>query len=197
MPFLRGTTPAVVGGPGPANKLTVRSVNTLPAGSNATFTISGDSPNQIVDVGIPTGSPGNNATTTNNATQSSSGLMSAQDKVKLDAINSVSISPVSSGARAVGAPFTISQTRNSLATYTFGYTLTSTLSLGQTILIVVTVDGVEVARMADGILLGLSGNLQKTKSVSFTVPAGKQVLFTKSGTSSVTATVVSGQETLL
>lgn len=143
------------------------------------------------------GKDGINATTTANATTTTAGLMSPDDKSKLDGISQPSIAAVKSGGRLVGTGFTISATRNAFVTYTFSYQLTATLVLGQNITITATVDGVEVARMTDGLLLGLAGTLQKTKSVSFMVPAGKEVKFTRTGTSGITATVISGQETLL
>lgn len=143
------------------------------------------------------GKDGVNATTTTNATAATAGLMSPDDKSKLDGISSPSIKPVASGGRTVGTGFTISATRNAFATYTLSYQLTATLVLGQTITITATIDGTEVARMTDGLLLGLAGTLQKTEPVSFMVPAGKEVKFTRTGTSGITVTVISGQETLL
>lgn len=143
------------------------------------------------------GKDGVNATTTATATTTANGLMSSTDKTKLDGINTRSSSSVASGVRPVGIAFTISATRDSRASYTFSYSLSATLTVGQTIQIVATVDGNEVGRIVDGIILGLAGSVAKTKSLSFDVPAGKPVLFTKTGTSAITATVVSGQETLL
>ncbi|WP_313677129.1 hypothetical protein [Pantoea vagans] len=142
------------------------------------------------------GKDGVNATTTASATSTTPGLMSATDKAKLDTFNSPVFNVIASGGRPVGTAFTIDANKNARASYTISYTLTATLTIGQAIQIVATVDGKEVARMADGILLGLAGNLQKTKSFSFDVPAGKSVLLTKTGTSSIVATVVSGQEVL-
>lgn len=183
---------------------------TGPAGDTGPAGVTGErGPQGVQGIAGPSGAKGDtgpagaqgpagvNATTTSNATASTAGLMSAADKSALDRIGSPVTAVVASGGRPVGTAFKISDTRNARVSYSFGYTLTSALALGQTILIICTVDGVEVARMADGVILGLSGSVQKTKSVTFDVPAGKQVLFTKSGTSSVTATVVSGQETLL
>lgn len=135
--------------------------------------------------------------TTANATSLASGLMSNTDKIMLDRINSPVTTAVASGGRQVGSAFTVSITRNAFVSYTFSYALTATLTLGHNVLVVATVDGVEVARMADGILLGLAGTLQKTKGFSFMVPANKAVLFTKTGTAGITVTVISGQETLL
>lgn len=145
----------------------------------------------------PQGPAGVNATTTALASALASGLMANTDKVILDRINAPVTMPVASGGRPVGAGFTVSTTRNAFVSYTFSYTLAATLTLGQSVLVVATVDGVEVARMADGILLGLAGTLAKTKGFSFMVPANKTVLFTKSGTASIVVTVISGQETLL
>ncbi|POP43349.1 hypothetical protein CHU32_09725 [Superficieibacter electus] len=140
---------------------------------------------------------GTNATTTAEATQTAKGLMSASDKKKLDGINEQTVTTVASGGRPIGTAFTVSATRNARVSYTFTYTLTATLTVGQSITIVATVDGVEVGRVADAILLGLAGSNVINRSMSFSVPAGKQVLFTKTGTASVTATIVSGQETIL
>ena len=136
-------------------------------------------------------------TTYSDATQSASGLMSAADKTKLDGIESTSVSAVASGGRPIGTAFTISSSRNARCTYSFSYTLTATLSLGQTVTLIATVDGVEVCRFADGILLGLAGAIAQAKTLCFDVPAGKQVLFTKSGSSAVTVSLISGQETLI
>lgn len=172
------------------------SVTTLTAGSAATVKISGAYPNLKLDFGIPSGAAGTNATTTASATPTASGLMSSTDKAKLDTFNASAFNVVASGGRPVGTAFTIDANKNARVSYTISYSLTATLTLGQTLQIVATVDGKEVARMADGILLGLAGNLQKTKSFSFDVPAGKSVLLTKTGTSSIVATVVSGQEVL-
>lgn len=182
-----------------AIKLTAGTVSTVSSGSKATVEITGQAPNFVVNFGIPAGASGTNATTTANATVTTPGLMSGDDKKKLDGL-SVTPAPVfnvvASGGRPVGTAFTIDANKNARASYTISYTLIATLTIGQTIQIVATVDGKEVARMADGILLGLAGNLQKTKSFSFDVPAGKSVLLTKAGTSSIVATVISGQEVL-
>lgn len=181
------------------NKLTVGLVTTLSSSSKATVEITGQAPDYTVNFGIPAGAPGNNATTTTNATATTSGLMSGDDKKKLDGLSSTPtpvFNVIASGGRPVGTAFTVDGSRNARVSYTISYTLTATLTVGQTLQIVATVDGKEVARMADGILLGLAGNLQKTKSFSFDVPAGKSVLLTKSGTSSIIATVISGQEVL-
>lgn len=43
---------------GPPNRLSVGTVTTLPEGQPATATISGESPNQVLDLGIPRGGPG-------------------------------------------------------------------------------------------------------------------------------------------
>lgn len=142
------------------------------------------------------GKDGANATTTASATSTTPGLMSATDKAKLDTFNAPAFNVVASGGRPVGTAFTIDANKNARVSYTISYSLSATLTIGQTIQIVASVDGKEVARMADGILLGLAGNLQKTKSFSFDVPAGRSVLLTKTGTSSIVATVVSGQEVL-
>ena len=181
------------------NKLTVGSVTTLSSSSKATVEITGQTPNYIVNFGIPSGAPGVNATTTTNATATTPGLMSGDDKKKLDGLSATPtpvFNIIASGGRPVGTAFTVDANRNARVSYTISYTLTATLTVGQTLQIVATVDGKEVARMADGILLGLAGNLQKTKSFSFDVPAGKSVLLTKTGTSSIVATVISGQEVL-
>lgn len=143
------------------------------------------------------GTNGTNATTTAPATQNASGLMSAADKTKLDSINSPTATPVSSGGRPIGTPFTVHATRNAWVTYTLGYSLTATLALGQSMQVVATVDGAEVSRLSDGILLGLAGTLNRNETMSFFVPAGKQVLFTKTGSAGITVAVTSGQETLM
>ncbi|WP_432372813.1 hypothetical protein ACRPHP_07245 [Pantoea allii] len=174
----------------------IGTVTTLTAGSAATVKVSGAYPNLKLDFGIPSGAAGTNATATSAATPTSSGLMSSTDKAKLDTFNAPAFNVVASGGRPVGTAYTVDANRNARVSYTISYTLTATLTVGQTLQIVATVDGKEVARMADGILLGLAGNLQKTKSFSFDVPAGKSVLLTKTGTSSITATVISGQEVL-
>lgn len=106
-------------------------------------------------------------------------------------------SVIASGGRPIGTAFTVNSTRNALVTYTLGYTLTATLALGQTVQVVASVDGAEVSRLSDGILLGLAGTLNRCEVMSFYVPAGKQVLFTKTGTAGIAVTVTSGQETLL
>jgi hypothetical protein len=48
----------ITGGPGPPNVLTVGTTTTLPAGSPATVTITGTSPAQVIDFGIPEGPQG-------------------------------------------------------------------------------------------------------------------------------------------
>jgi len=184
------------GQPAATNKFIAGTVTTLAAGAKATAEITGQAPNFVVNFGIPIGSAGTNATTTANATATTPGLMSATDKAKIDTFNAPAFNVVASGGRPVGTAFTIDANKNARVSYTISYTLSATLTIGQTIQIVASVDGKEVARMADGILLGLAGNLQKTKSFSFDVPAGKSVLLTKTGTSSIVATVVSGQEVL-
>lgn len=144
-----------------------------------------------------TGPPGTNATTTSTATTTANGLMSAADKVKLDGIVAPSSSAVASGGRPVGTAFTVHATRNAWVTYSLGYVLTATIALGQTVQVTASVDGSEVSKLSDGILLGLAGTLNRNESISFFVPAGKQVLLTKTGTAGITVTVTSGQETLL
>lgn len=143
------------------------------------------------------GNNGANATTTETATGQTNGLMAATDKAKLDGINNPSAAVIASGGRPIGTAFTVHATRNARVSYTIGYTLAATLTLGQTIVVTATVDGVEVARISDGILLGLAGSVTKNQTLSFFVPAGKAVLLTKTGTASVAANVVAGQETLL
>lgn len=143
------------------------------------------------------GTNGTNATTTSPATQSANGLMSSADKTKLDGIVAPTSTAVASGGRPIGSAFTVHATRNAWVTYSLGYALTATLALGQNVQVTATVDGAEVARISDGILLGLAGSLNRNESISFFVPAGKQVLFTKTGTAAITVTVTSGQETLM
>lgn len=163
--------------------------------NTATLTMFGPKASGIWPAGV--NMKGANATTTAEATQTAKGLMSAADKKKLDGINEQSVTTVASGGRPIGTAFTVSATRNARVNYTFNYTLTATLTLGQNITIIATVDGVEVGRISDAILLGLAGSTAINRSMSFSVQAGKQVLFTKTGTAAVTATIVSGQETLL
>ncbi len=141
--------------------LTIGKVTTLSAGSQATASISGTAPAFTLDIGIPAGPSGSNATTTATATTSANGLMSSADKTKLDTINAPVFNVIASGGRPVGTAFTVDANRNARVSYTISYTLTATLTVGQTLQIVATVDGKEVARMADGILLGLAGNLQR------------------------------------
>ncbi|HDL7100131.1 hypothetical protein [Yersinia enterocolitica] len=143
---------------------------------------------------------GTNATTTLPATQSVNGLMSSTDKTKLDGLSppvAPISTPIASGARVMGTSFVVHATRNALVTYSLGYVLSATLALGQNLQVVASVDGSEVARLSDAILLGLAGTINRNECMSFFVPAGKQVLFTKTGTAAITVTVVSGQETLL
>jgi len=145
----------------------------------------------------PQGPAGVNATATSTATSMAAGLMSAADKVILDRINSPVITPVGANVRAIGTSFTLSSTRNARVTYTVAYSLTALLTVGQNVTISATVDGAEVARVTDAILLGLAGTINRSEVMSFDVPAGKPVLFTKSGTAGVTVTIACGQETLL
>lgn len=186
-PGTNGTTPTFV----------IGTVSTLSPGSSATASVTGTAPNYNLNLGIPAGV---NATTTATATTSANGLMSATDKTKLDGLSPV-VAPTStaiaSGVRVMGTAFTVSATRNAWVTYCLGYTLTATLALGQNVQVVASVDGAEVGRLSDAILLGLAGTLNRNETMSFFVPAGKQVLFTKTGTAAITVTVVSGQETLI
>lgn len=48
--------------PGPANSLTIGTVTTLPTGQDATASITGTAPNQVLNLGIPRGLPGDNGT---------------------------------------------------------------------------------------------------------------------------------------
>lgn len=48
----------IEGSPGEANSLTIGSVSTLPAGSQATASITGEAPNQVLNLGIPKGKDG-------------------------------------------------------------------------------------------------------------------------------------------
>lgn len=50
--------PGDPGDPGPANTLTIGTVETLPAGSQATATITGDAPNQTLSLALPQGPDG-------------------------------------------------------------------------------------------------------------------------------------------
>lgn len=47
---------------GPANTLTIGTVTTLPTGSDATASITGTAPNQVLNLGLPRGLPGDNGT---------------------------------------------------------------------------------------------------------------------------------------
>lgn len=47
---------------GPANTLTIGTVTTLPTGQNATASITGTAPNQVLNLGIPRGLPGADGT---------------------------------------------------------------------------------------------------------------------------------------
>lgn len=185
------------GDPGALSSLSPGTITTLAAGSNATASITGAAPNQVLNLGIPAGANGTNATTTLPATTTTNGLMSSADKSKLDGISSPSSSVVASGGRPIGTAFTVHATRNAWVTYSLGYVLTATLALGQNVQVVASVDGAEVSRLSDGILLGLAGTLNRNESISFFVPAGKQVLLTKTGTAGITVSVTSGQETLM
>lgn len=51
-------TPGAPGDPGPANTLTVGTVTTLSAGSPVTVTITGQAPEQVLNLGLPQGAPG-------------------------------------------------------------------------------------------------------------------------------------------
>ncbi|MEQ9888847.1 hypothetical protein ABRP55_20200 [Pectobacterium zantedeschiae] len=185
------------GDSGPVNALGIGTVSTLAAGTQATATITGTYPDQKLNLGLPQGAGGTNATTTAVATQSVNGLMSSADKTKLDGIQAQSATAIASGGRPIGTAFTVHATRNARVTYSISYALSATLVIGQTLQIIAAVDGVEVARISDAILLGLAGTLNRNESISFFVPAGKQVLLTKTGTAAVVASVSSGQETLL
>jgi hypothetical protein len=169
--------------------------------NRATLTLAGPKANGTWPAGVSLkgadGTNGTNATTTATATTTTNGLMSATDKTKLDGINSQSATVIASSGRPIGTAFTVHATRNARVNYTFSYTLTATITIGQSLQVIATVDGAEVGRVSDAILLGLAGSVPINRSMSFFVPAGKQVLFTKSGTAAVTATVISGQETLL
>lgn len=50
------------GDPGPANSLTIGTVTTLPTGSDATASITGTAPNQVLNLGIPKGEQGDDGT---------------------------------------------------------------------------------------------------------------------------------------
>lgn len=56
--IIKGRAIIIAGQPGASNTLTIGTVTTLPAGSSATATISGTSPNQVLNLGIPIGSTG-------------------------------------------------------------------------------------------------------------------------------------------
>lgn len=56
--IIKGRAIVIAGQPGTPNTLTIGTVTTLPAGSSATATISGASPNQVLNLGIPVGSTG-------------------------------------------------------------------------------------------------------------------------------------------
>lgn len=65
--IIKGRATIIAGQPGASNTLTIGTVTTLSAGSPATATISGTSPNQVLNLGIPvgtTGSPGSANTLT-------------------------------------------------------------------------------------------------------------------------------------
>lgn len=54
---------SLMGPAGPGNALTIGSITTLGAGSQATATITGTSPNQVLNLGIPAGNTGNDGST--------------------------------------------------------------------------------------------------------------------------------------
>lgn len=65
--IIKGRAIVIAGQPGTPNTLTIGTVTSLPAGSSATATITGTSPNQVLNLGIPigsTGSPGSSNTLT-------------------------------------------------------------------------------------------------------------------------------------
>lgn len=56
--IIKGRAIIIAGQPGASNTLTIGAVNSLPAGSSATASITGTSPNQVLNLGIPTGATG-------------------------------------------------------------------------------------------------------------------------------------------
>ena len=92
------TIPGPAGSAGAAASIAIGSVSALAAGATPTVVNAGTSSAAVLNFGIPagaqgiqgqTGAPGANATTTAAATTSVNGLMSAADKVRLDALPSV------------------------------------------------------------------------------------------------------------
>ncbi|AXH72109.1 MAG: collagen triple helix repeat [Siphoviridae sp. ctdc_1] len=201
----------IKGDDAPVNNFKVGSVETLAPGQPAAVSITGTAPGQILNFSIPAGADGKpikidigKVTTLSPGSSATVSVSGNSPDFKLDfgiPRGDSALAPettvIKSAGRPVGTGFIVHATRAARVSYTFAYSLTATLALGQNITLVASVNGVEVARMSDAILLGLAGTLNKTKSVSFDVPAGATVLFTKTGTASVTASVISGQETLL
>lgn len=201
----------VKGDAAPVNNFKAGSVETLAPGQPAAVSITGTAPDQILNFSIPAGADGKpvkleigKVTTLSPGSSATVSITGISPDFKVDfgiprgdsaAVPETAV--IKSAGRPINTGFIVHATRAARVSYTFAYSLTATLALGQNIMIVASVNGVEVARMADAILLGLAGTLNKTKSVSFDVPAGATVLFTKTGTASVTANVISGQETLL
>lgn len=56
MPIIPGG-PGFIPSPGPANQLTVGDVTTVPSGSRPYVTITGESPHQTINFGLPAGLP--------------------------------------------------------------------------------------------------------------------------------------------
>lgn len=201
----------VKGEPAPVNNFKAGSVETLAPGLPAAVSITGTAPDQLLNFSIPAGADGKpikleigKVTTLSPGSSATVSISGTSPDFKLDfgiprgdTASAPETTVIKSAGRPIGTGFIVNATRAARVTYTFAYALTATLALGQNITIVVSVNGIEVARMSDAILLGLAGTLNKTKSVSFDVPAGATILFTKTGSSSVTASVISGQETLL
>lgn len=77
---------ALTGAAGPVNALGIGTVTTLATGEQAAASITGTYPDQKLNLGLPKGDTGTNATATALATQSANGLMSSTDKTKLDGI---------------------------------------------------------------------------------------------------------------
>lgn len=140
------------------------------------------------------------------ATSSNDGLMSAADKVKLDAIVNASIGPAT---RALNTAFRPSVTRNTIVNYSVDITTSVSLSGGAVGTVFLeyaddsafTTNVVEMCRFVNGntgtLVIGLTLDQTVTAPLGGYVPAGKYVrLRTANITGTPTFTYRSGQEVL-
>lgn len=158
------------GPPGPANTLTIGEVETLAPGEHATAVITGEAPNQTLSLGIPAGVPGEGG----------------------DPWADLSMT-TATGGRQFGIPFTLSEEKPAMATYTFDTSIPNTA--GGHVEITIYVGGAITAkeRVAQP-ASSATGSTAQSRTMTVIVPKGAPVVISTSAASGATVSLYRRQE---